>query len=137
MRLERKAGDAALLSMTQNVTARLDVKSRKNEIPDGLFRQMTTCQTAANEFLRQFWLAMYPMSQDLQTVAVATLAQRMTKAAKMVAYISKTPEKINALVRTAKASGIDATRVETALTPVLNAVNRALEFYRMKLPPRT
>jgi hypothetical protein len=30
LRIERKAGDAALLSMTQNVAARLDVKSKRS-----------------------------------------------------------------------------------------------------------
>lgn len=116
--------------MTQNVANRLDVKSKKSmylgywgcfseanclfedDIPDGLFRQMTTCQTAANEFLRQFWLAIYPPLGELQTAASATPAQRATKAAKMIGYISKTHEKVYALVKTAEQHGIDATRVE-------------------------
>ncbi len=113
--------------MTQNVATRLDVKSKKSqsfarfsyrhstatdEIPDGLFRQMTTCQTAANEFLRQFWLATYPPLGDFETAASPTPAQRSVKAAKMIGYISKTEEKVHALVQTAVNHGIDPTRVE-------------------------
>jgi transcription initiation factor TFIIH subunit 1 len=84
-----------------------------DEIPDGLFRQMTTCQTAANEFLRQFWTAIYPPPMEHQTLAVSTAAQRTAKAAKMIGYLSNTHEKVEALVRTAQLHGIDATRVET------------------------
>ena len=73
---------------------------------------MTTCQTAANEFLRQFWLAIYPPLGEVQTTISATPAQRATKAAKMIGYISKTHEKVYALVQTAQQHGIDRTRVE-------------------------
>ncbi|KIM45230.1 hypothetical protein M413DRAFT_66672 [Hebeloma cylindrosporum] len=134
LKIERKHGDAALGDMTQNVASRLDVRSKKNDIPDGLFRQMTTCQTAANEFLRQFWLAIYPPLGELQTAASATPAQRATKAAKMIGYISKTHEKVYALVKTAEQHGIDATRVENALKPVLHASDQAITFYHNKIP---
>ncbi|KAG6867827.1 hypothetical protein C0993_010586 [Termitomyces sp. T159_Od127] len=133
LKQERKAGDAALLSMTQNVSARLEVQTRKNDIPDGLFRQMTTCQTAANEFLRQFWSAMYPPPMDVQTVNTATPAQRAAKAAKMIAYIVKTREKVEALVNVARTHGVDPTRVGTALKPVLDAVEQAIAFHQRKL----
>jgi len=136
VKIERKPGDAALLSMTQNVAARIDVKTKKNEIPDVLFRQMTTCQTAANEFLRQFWSSIYPPPAELQTVAVATPAQKATKAAKMIGYISKTHEKVDALVRAAQRESIDPVRIEIAMKPVLDAVDQALAFYRGRKPPR-
>lgn len=103
-----------------------------DDIPDGLFRQMTTCQTAANEFLRQFWLATYPPPGDLQTVATATPAQRAAKAAKMITYIAKTPEKVQALVQVAQQHGIDPVRVQNALQPVLQASEQALTFYKKK-----
>ncbi|KAF9529198.1 hypothetical protein CPB83DRAFT_852845 [Crepidotus variabilis] len=134
LKIERKAGDAALIAMTTNVANRLDGKSRKNDIPDGLFRQMTTCQTAANEFLRQFWLAMYPPPSELQTVATATKAQRLAKQAKMIGYIAKTPEKVHALIQAAQQHGIDAIRVQNALKPILEASERALTVYRNKKP---
>jgi len=120
------------MAMTHNVAARLEVKSRKNDIPEALFRQMTTCQTAANEFLRQFWLSMYPQPNDLQPVAAATPAQRTAKAEKMIGYLSKTKEKVDALVRTAQAEGVDHNRVEIAMKHMLNAVDWALRFYHTR-----
>jgi transcription initiation factor TFIIH subunit 1 len=50
----------------------------------------------------------------------------------MIGYFSKTPEKVQALVDTAKTSGLDGTRVEVAMKPVLDAVSHALEFHRNK-----
>ncbi|KAI6110555.1 hypothetical protein EDD16DRAFT_1836413 [Pisolithus croceorrhizus] len=134
LRLERKAADAALLSMTQNVTARLDTKTKKNGLPAALFRQLTTCQTAANEFLRQFWGAMCPPPVD--TPFAPSLAQRSAKAAKMASYLAGTREKVDALVRVAQVEGADGTRVEVAMKPVLEAVERALAFYRAKNPSK-
>ncbi|KAI6045967.1 hypothetical protein EDC04DRAFT_2864884 [Pisolithus marmoratus] len=134
LRLERKAADAALLSMTQNVTARLDTKAKKNSLPVALFRQVTTCQTAANEFLRQFWGATCPPPID--TPFAPSPAQRSAKAAKMASYLAGTREKVDALVRAAQAEGIDGTSVEVAMKPVLDAVEHALAFYRAKNPSR-
>jgi transcription initiation factor TFIIH subunit 1 len=73
---------------------------------------MTTCQTAANEFLRQFWSSMYPPVAEQQVLAPATPAQKAAKAAKMIGYLAKTHEKVDALVRTAHLDGFDSTRVE-------------------------
>ena len=50
---------------------------------------------------------------ELQTLAVSTAAQRAAKAAKMIGYISKTHEKVEALVLTAGIDGIDPNRVKT------------------------
>ena len=111
LKLERKAGDAALVAMTQNVAARLEVTKRKSEIPDSLFRQMTTCQTAANEFLRQFWLAIYPPPLEAPTASSNNPAQKAAKAAKMAGYLEKTHEKVEALVMTAQREGFDHSRV--------------------------
>ncbi|KAI0645641.1 hypothetical protein C8Q79DRAFT_910952 [Trametes meyenii] len=132
LKVDRKAGDGALVSMTQNVASRLDVKSRKHDIPETLFRQMTTCQTAANEFLRQFWLAIYPPPTEAQALAPATPAQKAAKAAKMIGYLGKTHEKVEALVRVAHQEGVDPARVKVAMKPVVDAVDKALEFWRMK-----
>ncbi|OJT15757.1 RNA polymerase II transcription factor B subunit 1 [Trametes pubescens] len=132
LKLDKKAADSALVGMTQNVASRLDVKMRKHDIPDGLFRQMTTCQTAANEFLRQFWLAIYPPPSESQTLAPATPAQKAAKAAKMVGYLGKTHEKVEALVRAAHQEGVDPARVKIAMKPVVDAVDKALEFWRAK-----
>ncbi|KAF5325666.1 hypothetical protein D9611_000372 [Ephemerocybe angulata] len=129
LKIERTAGDSALRSMTQNVAARLDVRSKKNDIPVGLFRQMTSCQTAANEFLRQYWSSIIPQAPELQTAASATPAQRAAKAAKMIGYLSKTPEKVQAIIMTAQAHGVDSAKVEVAMKPTLDAVNHAIAFH--------
>lgn len=73
---------------------------------------MTTCQTAANEFLRQYWSSSLPPAGDLPSIAVASPAQRATKAVKMVGYLAKTQEKVNAIVQVAQQHGIDGTRIE-------------------------
>lgn len=124
-----------------------------DDIPDGFFRQLTTCQTAANEFLRQFWSATYPLPVDSQSIlSIATPAQRAAKAAKMIGYLAKTSEKVDSLVRLAQQHGVDGSRVETvrpfiripsaclrllmmstkAMRPLLNAVNHALKFHQNK-----
>jgi transcription initiation factor TFIIH subunit 1 len=104
----------------------LSVSSVKDNIPEDLFRQMTTCQTAANEFLRQFWSSIYPPPADLPTLAVASPAQRATKAAKMITYISKTREKVDALLRAARLEGIDPTSVETVSGFVCKSLDRSV-----------
>lgn len=73
---------------------------------------MTTCQTAANEFLRQFWTSIYPAPSELQTLTVSTSAQKAAKAVKMVGYLSKTQEKVDALIHTAQAEGVDPKKIE-------------------------
>jgi transcription initiation factor TFIIH subunit 1 len=83
---------------------------------------MTSCQTAANEFLRQFWSATYPPPAEFQTVAVTTPAQRAAKAAKMISYISKMHEKVQAIVQIGQQHGIDPSRVETVSVPLMIGV---------------
>lgn len=73
---------------------------------------MTTCQTAANEFLRQYWSSTLPQPPELQTAATATPAQRAAKAVKMIGYLVKTHEKVAAIVMQAQAHGVDAAKVE-------------------------
>lgn len=87
---------------------------RTDDLPVSLFRQMTTCQTAANEFLRQFWFSIYPPATDAPPAggAAAAATQRKQKAAKMAEYLAKTPEKVEALIRTAKREGADFVRVD-------------------------
>jgi len=97
---------------------------------------MSTCQTAANEFLRQFWSAMYP-SVEIQSHSTSTPAQRTAKAAKMAGYLGKTPERVMALVQAAREEGIDGKVVESAFAPLLASVEQALQTYRTrKIPAR-
>ena len=83
------------------------------DIPDGLLRQMKSCQIATNEFLRQYWSSVYPPVTESQTVATATPVQRAARATKMISYIAQTPEKVDVMKRLAEQSGIDPTRIET------------------------
>jgi transcription initiation factor TFIIH subunit 1 len=78
-----------------------------------LYSQLRTCQTAANEFLRQFWTVMYPSATEQQnTLAAPTPAQKAAKAQKMIGYLSKTHEKVEALVKIAEKEGVDPKKVE-------------------------
>jgi len=133
-RLEKKAGEEAFSKMSANVSARLDTRLRRHDIPEHLYQQMSTCQTAANEFLRQFWSAMYP-SVEMQSNTISTPAQRTAKAAKMVGYLGKTPERVMSLVQAAREEGIDANIVESAFAPLLASVEQALQTYRTRRMP--
>jgi transcription initiation factor TFIIH subunit 1 len=73
---------------------------------------MTTCHTAANEFLRQFWLSIYPPPNALST-SMTTPAQKAAKAAKMIGYLEKTGEKVDSIVQSAVEEGVDANAVQT------------------------
>jgi transcription initiation factor TFIIH subunit 1 len=86
---------------------------------------------------------------EVQTLAVFTAAQRTAKAARMIGYISKTHEKVDALISTAQQHGLDASRVEIvslsilcriktdhypmqAMKPILDAVDQAISFHRSR-----
>lgn len=91
----------------------LTCPNKKGDIPDGLLKQMKSCQVATNEFLRLYWSSVYPPVTESQTIATATPAQRAAKATKMISYIAQTPDKVNVMKRLAEQSGIDPTRIET------------------------
>ncbi|OCB85697.1 hypothetical protein A7U60_g7348 [Sanghuangporus baumii] len=120
--------------MTQNVQQRLEVKMQKRDIPEELFVQMRTCQTAANEFLRQFWSSVVPASGE-GPMSSASPAQKAAKAARMAGYLVKTPEKIQAIIEMARSSGVDAGKIEMAMKPVSTAVEKALQFYQTRKKP--
>ncbi len=122
-KIERKAAEAALTSMTENVATRLDAYKRKVDIPEDIFRQMRTCQTAANEFLRQFWSAIYPPVGETLG-GPTTLAQKTTKATRMAGYLSKIPEKVAAIIRAVETAGVDRDRVQIVCLPILSSVWR-------------
>ena len=73
---------------------------------------MTTCQTAANEFLRQFWLAIYPPPHEAQIVSASNSAQKAAKATKMIGYLEKTHDKVAALTSAAQREGVDPAWVQ-------------------------
>ena len=71
---------------------------------------MRTCQTAANEFLRQFWSSIYPSANEHQ-LAPATPAQKNAKATRMAGYLVKTPQKVDAIVTAAHRAGVDRGKI--------------------------
>jgi hypothetical protein len=82
--------------------------------PEQLLSQMATCQTAANEFLRQFWFSLFYSPQEMRNPAFARfIEQREAKASKMVSYLRSTQEKVEALYLLAQQLNVDATIVET------------------------
>jgi len=120
--------------MTSNVKSRLEVKTKRKEIPENLMRQMSTCQTAANEFLRHYWHSIYPPPSQASLPLTEVLKnQRAAKAAKMAGYLASTHEKVEAIVRAASYDKVDPRRVELAMKPVLDAVDKALTFQRSRL----
>lgn len=114
-------------------------------------RQMSTCQTAANEFLRHYWHSIYPPPSQASLPLTEVLKnQRAAKAAKMAGYLTSTHEKVEAIVRTASFEKVDPRRVELvrsgvpiqadvltltsqAMKPVLDAVDKALAFQRNRV----
>lgn len=72
---------------------------------------MTATQTAANEFLRQFWLTIYPPPTDLPTASALNPAQKAAKAVKMIGYLERTQEKVDALVQGAHSLGVDPDKI--------------------------
>jgi transcription initiation factor TFIIH subunit 1 len=113
-------------------------------------RQMSTCQTAANEFLRHYWHSIYPPPSQASLPMTETLRnQRAAKAAKMAGYLASTHEKVEAIVKAAPREKVDPRRVELvcahvqgqafmltfliqAMKPVLDAVDKALAFQRTR-----
>jgi len=93
--------------------------------------QMSTCQTAANEFLRQFWFSLFPSPHDMRSGSFSRLSeQREAKAAKMISYLQTTCEKVEALYSLARQLSIDPSIVETAMAPLMTSVYRALKVYK-------
>jgi transcription initiation factor TFIIH subunit 1 len=100
-----------------------------DDIPEPLFKQIKSCQTAANEFLRHFWLSACPPTADgPTTLTLSTPAQRATKAAKMVEFLAKTYEKVEGLKLTAQQQGIDPARVQVVSSGSLSFVVRGICF---------
>jgi len=132
--VDKRAMEAGLTSMTSNVKSRLEVKTKRKEIPENLMRQMSTCQTAANEFLRHYWHSIYPPPSQSSLPLTETLkSQRAAKAAKMAGYLASTQEKVEAIVKAAPYEKVDPRRVELAMRPVLDAVDKALSFQRNRV----
>jgi len=71
---------------------------------------MTSCHNAANEFLRQYWSAVLPA--QIGALGTTSVAAKVAKAGKMAGYLRGMEGKINAVVHTAAADGLDPARVK-------------------------
>jgi transcription initiation factor TFIIH subunit 1 len=82
-------------------------------------QQITTLATATNEFLRQFWSALYPPFIDdtgkstSKTLANASPAQRDAKMLKMINYLRLTREKTLIIYNAAPHAGVEVKTLET------------------------
>lgn len=74
---------------------------------------MSSCATATNEFLRQFWTALYPPVQEGPVLALPTQTQREAKIIKMAGYIGRTREKVTAIMLSAQHAGVELHVMET------------------------
>ncbi|KAI0031749.1 hypothetical protein K488DRAFT_51454 [Vararia minispora EC-137] len=132
VKIEKRSGEAALQAMTQSVIAQ-NGTDRDDGIPETVLRSMRSCHAAANEFLRQFWTAIYPPPVEAQTLGPPpTPAQKQAKAARMISLLARTSEKVAIVVREAGAAGADRRRVELAMQPVLDAAEHALAFWKVR-----
>ncbi|KAH9030782.1 hypothetical protein EDB85DRAFT_1891422 [Lactarius pseudohatsudake] len=113
LKTHRKAAKSTVASMTHNVATRLDAQNRKADIPEEIFREVRARKMAANEFLRQVWSGICPPVGETTLGGPTTLVRKTAKATRMAGYLTKTPEKVAAVVRAAEIAGVDRTRVQT------------------------
>ena len=102
-----------MADLLQNLKGRQDAKAEKAfVIPEAVLRQMTSCQSAANEFLRQFWSAVLPAKAfDITVAAHATPAQKAARAQKMIGYLERTEERVRGVLSEAQSANVDPQRV--------------------------
>ncbi|CUA66882.1 General transcription factor IIH subunit 1 [Rhizoctonia solani] len=117
----KKPVEDAFTSLSQNVTERINVNSRKNNLPEDLLQAMGNLQTATSEFLRQFWSALYEEKESGR--------DRLDK---MASYLLNTHTKIAPMMTAAKNQGHDPQVVRDAFMPTLDAVNKALAIYKTR-----
>ncbi|CAE6441145.1 unnamed protein product [Rhizoctonia solani] len=117
----KKPVEDAFTSLSQNVTERINVNSRKNNLPEDLLQAMANLQTATSEFLRQFWSALYEEKESGR--------DRLDK---MASYLLNTHTKIAPMMTAAKNQGHDPQVVRDAFMPTLDAVNKALAIYKAR-----
>ncbi|CAE6403349.1 unnamed protein product [Rhizoctonia solani] len=117
----KKLVEDAFTSLSQNVAERVNVKSRKNNLPEDLLEAMGNLQTATAEFLRQFWSALYDDKDPTNE-----------RAKKMASYLATTYGKIAPMMTAARNQGHDPQTVRDAFTPTLDAVNKALAIHKAR-----
>ncbi|EIM19347.1 hypothetical protein E3Q22_04208 [Wallemia mellicola] len=89
-----------------------------NEISNSdIMKAAINCHTAATEFLRLYWTTVLSYPIDIPKVN------------KMIDYINKTPQKVDAIVRSASAMN-QGDLIRQALQPVMNGVTKVKEYER-------
>ncbi|KEP55400.1 putative RNA polymerase II transcription factor B subunit 1 [Rhizoctonia solani 123E] len=120
-KVRKKPVEDAFTSLSKNVTERINVESRKDNLPEDLLQAMASLQTATSEFLRQFWSALYEEKE--------AGSDRLDK---MASYLTSTHSKIAPMMTAARNQGHDPQVVRDAFMPTLDAVNKALAIYRAR-----
>lgn len=110
---EEKANSQAMTSILDNLQARAQAKSSKNTtFPSDLTKSISSFVTTSNEFLRQFWFAVLPpQSGDISFAARMSPEEKAAKAQRMISYLSRTEERVQALAKQAAALGIKEDKV--------------------------
>ena len=125
------AGDAQIAA--NDVLSLLGSKSGRGEVgqlPQATLNAMAACQSATMEYLRHFWTALSP---DAAANARLTAAQRAAKAQRMVGYLSRTQQRVDAVIADAAKKGVEAVRVEHALGSVVEASRTAVALYQSRV----
>ena len=84
---------------------------RAADVSKDFLEKMRLCEATTNEYLRHFWLAVYP---PLDSPTVAPMKERAAKAASMVQLLEATPENVTGLVQKAAGNSWDSAKVEQA-----------------------
>lgn len=96
-------------------------------LPQSTLNAMTACQSATMEYLRHYWAALSP---DAAANARLTPAQRAAKAQRMIGYLARTQQRVDAII--AEAKGVESSRIEAALGPVLESARAARDLYHAR-----
>ena len=138
----RSHANRALQSLQTNIANRLmnastSSSSHSKQFPEQVLRSMLSCQASANEFLRHFWSAILPSNPadfGYSASSMASPAQKAGKAIRMIEYLEKTQERVDTVVGQAKnTQGADPTAVKEALEPCMEAVRKAISFYKARM----
>jgi hypothetical protein len=81
------------------------------DVSKDFLEKMKLCEATTNEYLRHFWLAVYPL---LDSPTVAPVKERATKAASMIQLLEATSENVTGLVQKAAGNNWDSAKVEQA-----------------------
>lgn len=138
----RSHAQRALSALQANIATRLanassSSSSHSKAFPEQILRSMLSCQASANEFLRHFWSAILPSNPadfGYSASSMASPAQKAGKAIRMIEYLEKTQERVDTVVKQAESTqGADSLAVREALEPCMEAVRKAVSFYKARM----